>query len=101
MNNDKILSLMGLARRAGKISLGHDAAIGAVVKNKAKLCVLSSDASDRLKNEFHHAVSFDGKNIPLVVLEEDMLSLSKAVGAKCRVLTVDDEGFAKKILSLL
>ena len=63
MNNEKILSLLGLARRAGRVSLGHDAAIGSVVKNKAKLCVLSSDASERLKNEFLHAASYENKNI--------------------------------------
>ena len=100
MNNEKILSLLGLARRAGRVSLGHDAAIGSVVKNKAKLCVLTSDSSERLKNEFLHAASYENKSIPLIVLYEDMLSLGNAVGSKCRVLTVDDEGFANKILSL-
>lgn len=100
MNNQKILSLLGLARRAGKVSLGHDAAIGAIVKNKAKLCVLSFEASSRLKSEFSHAAAFENKNIPLIILDEDMLSFSRAVGCKCAVLTVEDEGFSKKILSL-
>lgn len=100
MNNERILSLLGLARRAGKISIGHDAAIGAIVKNKAKLCVMSRDSSERLKKEFSHACEFQNKNIALIILSEDMLSFSKAVGCKCAVLTVDDEGFANKILSL-
>lgn len=100
MSNNKILPLLGLARRAGRVSLGHDAAVSSIVKNKAKLCVLSSDASERLKNEFLHATSYENKSIPLIVLYEDMLSLGNAVGSKCRVLTVDDEGFANKILSL-
>ncbi|MBQ8029084.1 MAG: ribosomal L7Ae/L30e/S12e/Gadd45 family protein [Clostridia bacterium] len=101
MKNEKILSLLGLARRAGKISLGHDAAIGAIVKNSAKLCLIASDASQRLKNEFSHACSYEGKTIDFIEIETDMLSLSKAVGSKAAVLTVDDEGFAKKIASLL
>lgn len=98
--NERILSLLGIARRAGKLSLGHDAAIGAIVKNKAKICVVSIDASERLKKELSHACSYNKKNIPLIVLDEDMLSFSKAVGCKCAVLTVDDEGFSNKISSL-
>lgn len=100
MNNEKILSLLGIARRAGKLCLGHDAAVASIVKNEAKICVLSKDSSQRLKTEFIHAVTFENKNIPYIILDEDMFSFSKAVGSKCAVLTVLDEGFAKKILSL-
>lgn len=99
--NERILPLLGMARRAGRLSLGHDAVIGSIVKNKAKLCVVSSDASERLKKELAHACKYDGKNIPIAILNEDMLSVSKAVGCKCAVLTVDDEGFAEKILSMV
>ena len=60
--NDKFLSLLGMARRCGKISLGHDAVISSVVKNKAKLVILSSEASERLQREIRHACTYDGKN---------------------------------------
>lgn len=100
MNNERILSLLGIARRAGKISLGHDAAIGAIVRNKAKLCIMSAEASARLQKEMSHACSYDEKNIGVIVLEESITALSAAVGCKCAVLTVDDEGFSKSILSL-
>lgn len=101
MNEEKALSLLGLARRAGKLSLGHDAAIGSVVRNNAKLCLVASDASERLKKEFSHACSYGGKNICLIEIKADMLTLSKAVGSKAAVMTVDDEGFGNKIRSLL
>lgn len=97
---DRILSLLGIARRAGRLSLGHDASIDAIVKNRAKLCILSSDASERLRNEMSHACSYGSKSIPLITLECDMAALSAAVGSKAAVLTVDDEGFAKKTSAL-
>lgn len=100
MNDDRILSLLGFARKAGRISNGHDAAISSIVKNKAKLCLICSDASQRLKKEFAHACSYDDKNIPLLDCSFDMLTLSKAIGIKAAVVTVNDEGFAKKIYSL-
>lgn len=92
--NDKFLNLLGMARRSGKLSLGHDAAISSIVKNKAKLCVISSEGSDRLKREMSHVCSFEGKNIPVLITKYETLELSKAIGSKAAVITVDDEGFA-------
>ena len=95
--NDKFLSLLGMARRAGKLSLGHDAAISSVVKNKARLCVVSAEGSDRLKREMEHACSYQGKNIPLLITDYTIQELSAAIGSKAAVVTVDDEGFAKAL----
>jgi len=95
--NDKFLNLLGMARRGGKLSLGHDAAISSIVKNKAKLCIISSEASERLKKEMSHACSFEDKNIPILITKYETLELSKAIGSKAAVITVDDEGFAKTL----
>lgn len=95
--NDKFLSLLGMARKAGRLSLGHDAVINSVVKNKAKLCVLSSEASTRLQNEISHACNFENKNIPLILTNYTLVELSTAIGSKAAVISVDDEGFAKAL----
>lgn len=95
--DEKIFSLLGLARRAGKLSLGHDAVIQSVVKNRAKLCLASGETSERLRRELEHACSFKDKNIPFFTLPCGMEKLSKAVGTKIGVLSVDDEGFAAAI----
>lgn len=95
--NDKFLSLLGMARRSGKLSLGHDAAISSIVKNRAKLCVISCEGSDRLKNEMSHACTFEGKNISILITKYKTAELSNAVGSKAAVMTVDDEGFAKAL----
>ncbi len=95
--NDKFLSLLGMARRSGKLSLGHDAAINAIVKNRARLCVMSCDGSERLKREFDHACTFENKNIPLLITDYSLKELSMAIGSKAAVITVDDDGFAKAL----
>lgn len=95
--NDKFLNLLGMARKSGKLSLGHDAAISSIVKNKAKLCIISFEGSERLKKEMAHACSFEGKNIPVLITKYETLTLSKAIGSKAAVMTVDDEGFAKTL----
>ena len=95
--NDKFLNLLGMARKSGKLSLGHDAAISSIVKNKAKLCIISFEGSDRLKKEITHACNYENKNIPVIVTSYDTLTLSSAVGSKAAVVSVDDEGFAKAL----
>ncbi len=95
--NDKFLSLLGIARRSGKLCLGHDAAISSIVKNQAKLCVVSVDGSQRLKNELTHACTFEKKNIPLLIVRYTIPELSKAIGSKAAVLTVTDSGFASAL----
>ncbi|MBQ8503374.1 MAG: ribosomal L7Ae/L30e/S12e/Gadd45 family protein [Clostridia bacterium] len=95
--NDKFLSLLGLARRSGRVSLGHDAVINSIVRSKAKLCVMSKDASERLQKEIKHACTYENKNIPVIVTHYDLTELSSAVGSKAAVISVDDEGFAKAL----
>ena len=98
--NEKILSFLGLARRAGRLAPGHDAAIESIVKNKAQLCVLCLDASDRLERGRRHACSYGGKNIPVIKSGFSAGELSKAIGTKAAVVSVNDEGFSKKLLSM-
>lgn len=96
--NDKFLSLLGMARRSGNLCLGHDAVISSVVKNKAKLCIVSVEGSQRLKGEMEHACSFEGKSIPLIIVSYKITELSKAIGSKAAVISVTDEGFASALV---
>ncbi len=95
--NDKFLSFLGIIRRSGKMSTGHDAAINSIVKNKAKLCIISHEGSDRLKKEMEHACNFENKNIPFMVVDYSVFEIANAIGIKAAVVTVDDEGFAKAL----
>ena len=99
--NDRLLSLLGLARRAGRLSVGHDAAIEAIVKKSAKLCIVCSDGSQRLKREMEHACGYGGKKIRFFEIYASMSELSKAIGSKAAVLTVNDAGFADAAANLV
>lgn len=50
--NDKVISLLGLAERAGKIASGEFAAEKAVKTGKARLIIVAEDASDNTKKKF-------------------------------------------------
>ena len=90
-----------MCRRANKLCCGHDSAVGAIRNKSAKLCLLSSDSSERLRKEIEREKEFAGAVMPIALLESDMYEIGKATGLKSAVLTVSDEGFANAMLPLL
>ena len=95
--SDKTLGLLGIARRAGRLSLGHDAAKNAILAGKARLCLISADASERLEREFCRMAGA-GEKFPIRRVRYTMEQLDHAIGVRAGVLTVDDGGFAEKLL---
>lgn len=97
----KYLSMLGLARRAGKLSMGHDMAMNALRNHTAQLIVFASDVSERLIDEFDNASQ---KHYPLlqsVQVEETIEELHRALGYKAGVITVDDSNFSGRIKELI
>ncbi|MBR6408443.1 MAG: ribosomal L7Ae/L30e/S12e/Gadd45 family protein [Clostridia bacterium] len=95
---DKLLSIIGLARRAGKISLGCDPALLAIAKHKTKLIVTAQDIS---KNTLSRITAAAGeKNVSMLALGYTKEQISSALGKLTAVFSVNDEGFAKQIQKL-
>ena len=90
---NKLLSLMGLCRRAGKLGIGHDAVFDAVRKGRAKAVILTSDASPRHRRELE-AASFPGR---IVEAGFTMEEAGLATGKRSCLFSVEDEGFANAI----
>lgn len=98
MHSKKYLSMLGLARRAGKLSMGHDMALKAVKEKKAGLVIFASDISERLVEEFKRAC---GDRIECVSIEETISAVHMNLGYKAGVITVNDENFSKRIQELI
>ncbi|MBQ9945913.1 MAG: hypothetical protein IJO68_05245 [Clostridia bacterium] len=90
---NKTLSVMGLARRAGKLIIGHDAALLSVRNGRALSVILTSDASLRHKRELE-AVGFQGKIFDMAFTMEEA---GFALGKKSCIFALEDEGFCKAI----
>lgn len=96
--NDKLLSLLGIARRAGKLALGHDAVKELLNAGKVKLVIFTCDASERLKGELGTAA--ENKKIPVIYTQYTMNDIHCAAGSKAAVTAVADSGFAKRLTEL-
>ncbi|MGI6255739.1 MAG: L7Ae/L30e/S12e/Gadd45 family ribosomal protein [Acutalibacter sp.] len=92
---DKLLSLLGLARRAGKVEPGFDAAVSAARSGKAHLLLAARDISEKTVKNLRY--EGDRAGTVTVRLTCSMEELGRACGARAGVLAVTDKGFAKAI----
>ncbi len=99
MTNSKLLSLLGLAKKAGKLSLGHDAVMDALARRKAHLIVLAADASERVEREMKREIAFWQSSIPLIRISETMEQIGYALPHKVGVVSVNDASFAAAVLN--
>ena len=96
MNSEKILSLLGFASKAGKLSFGTHATTFAIESNKAKLVLAASDISEKSVKELKFKA--DKQNIEVLNLSGiDTAALSKRIGKNCGIVAVNDSGFADAI----
>ena len=94
MNFKRILTLLGFAAKSGKLSYGFDAALTSLKKKKTKLIIAAGDISEKTYKEISYFASTGGtKHISLEGI--DIKTLSDAIGKRCGVVSVNDEGFAK------
>lgn len=96
MAADKILSLLGLSRRAGKLSLGYEDARLSVKEGKAALLLAAADLSEKSRKN----LEFEARRgeVPLLELPWPMDALGRACGVKrAGALCVNDVGLAQAI----
>lgn len=99
MTNSKILSLIGLATKAGKIVSGEFSTEKSVKTGNGFLVVAAEDASENTKKKFRNMCSF--YQVP-IYFYGDKESLGRAMGKEYRAcLAVQDENFAKAIMKEL
>lgn len=94
--DDKTYQLIGMAARARKIAVGS-IAMEAIRSRKAKLAILSDDASERTKKQVNNKCDFYQVNL---IYADNRILLSNAIGKSNVVLVaILDDGFAKSILT--
>ncbi len=95
MQRDKTLTLLGFASKALKLEYGMQKSIEAIKKNRSKLIVAANDLSEKSKKEILFYAT--KQNVRLLTIDVTVEKLSTAVGRKCGVISVDDNGFADAI----
>ena len=98
-DKDKVLSLVGLATRAGKVTSGEFSTEKAVKRGKAVLVLVAGDASENTKKMFENMCAW--YKVP-VRIYGTKAALGHAMGKEMRAsVAVLDRGFAGSILKLV
>lgn len=99
MNHKKIMSLIGLAMKAGKIKSGEFSVEKAVKSGVAYLVIVSESASNNTRKKFSNMCHFYEVPLYLLGTKEE---LGAAIGKEYRAsLAVLDENFANAIVKEL
>ena len=94
--SSKVLTLLGFAAKAGKLSYGFSAGLEALTRTKARLIITASDVSPKTKKEINFYA--EKKGITVVTLKNtEIFGLSNAVGHKCGIISVNDIGFTEAL----
>ena len=99
MNRNKVLGLLGLAEKAGKVRSGEFSTEKAVKSGKAGLVIVSEESSDNTKKMFTNMCAHYKVPIYLFGTKDE---LGHAMGQEFRAsLSVEDAGFAKSMAELM
>ena len=95
MINKKVLGLIGLSAKAGKVSFGADSVENGIRKKIVKLVIVAEDSSDRTKDKFERICK--EFHIPIIQIA-DIETLSKTIGKNNKaIIGIQDINLSKEI----
>ncbi len=97
--NDRLLSLLGICRKAGKMAIGFDPAVDCIETDKTKLVLAASDISANTAKKLK-AVA-ETKGVDFIYIKRTKEELSFGLGKTCALVAITDSGFEKKLRELI
>lgn len=90
---ERLVGLLGMARRAGRLVTGFDAVKESVVGHRAQLVLVAADLSPKTEKELRFAA---GETTPLVAADMTKDAIGHAIGCQkpVGVVATEDRGFA-------
>ncbi len=96
---NKILGLLGLSMKAGKVKAGEFSVEKSIKAHKAKLVLVAVDASENTEKKFRQSCFYYHIPIFSYGTKEE---LGRGIGKEMRSsLCIEDEGFAKRMIEIL
>ena len=101
MADEKLTSMLGMCRRAGKLAMGRDAVQKSIAQGKSHAVIFCSDVSPRLFKEL--SVSAEKCNSPAEFFKVDLTidEIHFLTGYKAGVMSVNDVNFANGLRKLI
>ena len=97
----RVLGMLGLAMKAGKVVIGTEQVISFLQKGKVKLILVSGSASDGTKKKMLHKCEFYKTRMVELSIETDELGRLLGKTYTPAVVGITDENFSRTIVKLL
>lgn len=97
--NNKLLSMLGICNKAGKLVIGKDKTIETIKKNKARLIIIASDLSMKTSKEVINIAKLN--NVKVKTSIESMHEFGSVFTKVSGIICITDNGFAEKIETLI
>lgn len=95
MVEDKLLSMLGLCKKAGKLTSGFDPVAEKVAQGYVSLIVLARDLSPKSEKEIRRVA--DKYNVKICGAPFTMEQVMQRTGRRCGILGVCDKELAKAV----
>lgn len=96
---NRVLGLIGLCTKAGKITFGTQACLEAIERRKVKLIIVAEDAADRTKQNFTYQCK--NRNIPIKIFG-NIEEISKAIGQNNKaVIGIKEKNLSNQIMKII
>lgn len=99
MENDKLLSMIGMSLKAGQLLQGTERVKDNLRRGKVVLVLLAKDLSNNTKKSMRY--NAQEWNTPVVDLPVTMSEIGQRTGKKTGVLALTDRGFAGAVTKIL
>lgn len=97
-NKQKLLNLLGLARRARKLETGEDMVLKAIRNGKVQLVFFAQDGGNSTKKKFTNKTQSYNVAFSTMLTRQE---IADATGMARSLVAVADRGFAKKMKEYL
>ena len=97
--NDRLLSFLGIARKAGRLTLGFDSVCDSAAKHESCMILTAADTSEGTLRKLRNSIPEGFADIHTLPCGID--DIGPALGKSARLISVNDKGFAQKIRELL
>lgn len=99
MIKNKVTGMLGLAKKAGKLTFGTESVKKAIIKKQAKLVIIAEDAADRTKRNF--TTLCEKEHIPIRIIEK-IEEMSQAIGQENKaVISINDKNFSEGLIQII
>lgn len=97
---ERLSGLLGMARRAGRLTAGYDAVAALAAEGKAKVILFAADLSEKTEKEVRFAAKEHRTELFRIPLNKEEMGHIVGLKKPAGVLAIEDKGFAASIQKL-